>query len=282
MGSKTVDSATITDWIGKTASGTFQYTTNDRVGSLGTLGQPSPTQVNPITGTALDFPFAGVTFELLGGDILGGLGTSAVVGQARQRQLWHPDRRTRTALDVNQANAGTGRAYLISGNFNNFIGQTINLDTPATLTGPEHRHVREQRHRREPRLLGRGREQHLRRRLRRHHPRGAERILRRDRRHRRGLRPLHRHCSPGRPRRSTSRRSARAARPAPSSPGPRPAARPAGASPMAATSTASRPTAPTSTTCSSGRRPPARPTSSMAARPWPGWPRPSTGCATST
>ena len=116
------------------------------------------------------------------------------------------------ALDVNQANAGTGRAYLISGNFNNFIGQTINLDTPTDLHRADHRHVREQRHRRATSATrsragttssatasgtsssGRPTRPTAR-------PAAPARSM-----------PCPPRCSPARPRRSTSRRSARAAR----------------------------------------------------------------------
>ena len=35
------------------------------------------------------------------------------------------------STDANSANPGTGRVYLISGNFNSYAGQTVNLDNPA-------------------------------------------------------------------------------------------------------------------------------------------------------
>ena len=34
-------------------------------------------------------------------------------------------------LDANNANPGTGRVYLVYGNFNTYTGQTVNLDTPT-------------------------------------------------------------------------------------------------------------------------------------------------------
>ena len=49
--------------------------------------------------------------------------------------------------DANGANAGTGRVYLVFGNFNTYAGQTVNLDTPASLSRTYHRHLREHGHR---------------------------------------------------------------------------------------------------------------------------------------
>jgi hypothetical protein len=54
FGSATVGVSSVTDWIGKTASGTFQYTANDRVGDLSQLG--AATQTNPVSGATLGFP----------------------------------------------------------------------------------------------------------------------------------------------------------------------------------------------------------------------------------
>jgi hypothetical protein len=129
FGSKTVNAASVTDWIGKNASGAFNYTANDRVGDLGQLG--AATQTNPITGSTLDFPFAGITFTTTLG-ITSGLGASVAsvkIGSTYGILIGAP-----FGPDLNGANLGTGRAYLITGSFNNFIGQTINLDT-APPTG---------------------------------------------------------------------------------------------------------------------------------------------------
>ncbi len=132
FGSKTVNAASITDWIGKNAAGTFNYTANDRVGDLGQLG--AATQTNPISSppATLDFPFAGITFTNTLG-ITSGLGASVAsvkIGSTYGILIGAP-----FEPDVNGSNLGTGRAYLISGSLNNFIGQTIDLDTPAAYSG---------------------------------------------------------------------------------------------------------------------------------------------------
>src|SRR5262249_8494737 len=108
LGSRTVNQTAITNWIGKNAStNTFIYTPNDRVGDLGQLGQN--TQTNPITNTALDFPFPGITFispanpqARLGASVAGiplTNGQSALV-------IGAPG-----GFDANNANPGTGRVY---------------------------------------------------------------------------------------------------------------------------------------------------------------------------
>ena len=127
FGSQTVGVNTPTDWL----STINPYTAGDRVGDLGQLGAAS--QTNPITSTALGFPFAGITFVassqtqgMLGASVAGltlANGQGAIV-------IGAPG-----ATDANGANPGTGRVYIISGSFNNFIGQTINLDNPTSYSG---------------------------------------------------------------------------------------------------------------------------------------------------
>ena len=247
FGSNTVNAAAITDWIGTTSTSplTYTYTANDRVGNLGQLG--AATQTNPASTATLDFPFAGITFVTSGGNILSGLGAS-VSSVKLSSGTYGILIGAPFGTDVNDANIGTGRAYLISGNLNNFIGQTINLDTPTnysglnivtfvnTATGGQLGYSVAGGNN----IFGDG---------------TGDIILGAPTRP--SARPpapawstpCRPACSAARPRRSTSRRSARAAPPARSSPGPPRAARPAGASPTAATSTASPPAAPTSMTC---------------------------------
>ncbi len=132
FGSQTVGVSTVTDWIGKNGSGVFNYTPNDRVGDLGQITNTNPAiQTNPITGDQLDFPFPGIKFvslvnlqSMLGASVTG----ITLSGGQRAILIGAPG-----SLDGNQLNSGTGRAYLIWGSFNNFIGQTINLDgTPPS------------------------------------------------------------------------------------------------------------------------------------------------------
>ncbi len=127
FGSQTVNVSTATDWL----STTNPYTTNDRVGDLGQLGAPS--QTNPITTNPLGFPFAGITF-ITAAQTQSMLGASAAGIRLANGQsgilLGAPG-----ATNASGADPGTGRVYLIYGNFNGFIGQTINLDTPTAYTG---------------------------------------------------------------------------------------------------------------------------------------------------
>ena len=129
FGSRSVNSAAITDWIGTTTSGALQYGANDRVGDLGQIGLP--TQTNPASGTALaNFPFAGVAFTTSSLSQLGASVSTVKLGSTYGLLIGAPQ-----ATDVNGANPGTGRAYLITGNLFNFLGQTIDLDTPGNFSG---------------------------------------------------------------------------------------------------------------------------------------------------
>jgi hypothetical protein len=129
FGSRSVNAAGITDWIGKTSSGAFQYTADNRVGDLGELGLP--TQTNPISGaTPLGFPFAGVAFTTSTPSQLGASVSTVKIGNTYGLLIGAPG-----ANDVNGTNPGTGRAYLITGNLFGFLGQTLNLDTPTAYAG---------------------------------------------------------------------------------------------------------------------------------------------------
>jgi hypothetical protein len=129
FGSQTVNSATITDWLAttNTTPPTFKYTPNDRVGDLAQLGN-SP-QTNPISTTQLNFPFPGVTLYT-GTNLNSNLGASVAgltVNGMGAILLGAPG-----APDASGNNPGTGRAYLLWGNFQAQIGKgPINLDLPA-------------------------------------------------------------------------------------------------------------------------------------------------------
>ncbi len=134
FGSQTVGLTTATDWIAKnTTTNQFNYTPNDRLADLGQLTSTNPpAQVNPITGTDLDFPFPMIKFvdlvntqSMLGASVAG----LRLPGGAGAILIGAPG-----ALGASNANPGTGRVYLISGAFNNFIGATINLSDPNFAT----------------------------------------------------------------------------------------------------------------------------------------------------
>lgn len=135
FGSQSVNSTTITDWIGKTAAGTYQYTANDRVGDLGQLVAPSPTatQTNPITGAKLAFPFPYIQFYSQTSQLSG---AGASVSSVRMPNgnygllIGAP-----LGFDANGTNAGTGRAYLVTGNLSSLVGQSVNLDSTTPPTG---------------------------------------------------------------------------------------------------------------------------------------------------
>jgi hypothetical protein len=94
---------------------------NDRVGSLAQLGAAS--QTNPISNTALKFPFSGITFTgvaSLGASVAAVELSSGVNG---------------ILIGAPNSNGGVGSAYFISGNFTQYLGQTVNLSTPTVYTG---------------------------------------------------------------------------------------------------------------------------------------------------
>jgi hypothetical protein len=131
LGSQTVGVATPTNWAA-TPPATPSYNANDRVGSLGQLGlSPQTNPTNP-AGPNLNFPFAGVTF-------INTINATSMVG-ASVAGLRLPNGQGAILLgapgatDGNNANLGTGRAYLISGTFNTYIGKIVNLDDPNFTT----------------------------------------------------------------------------------------------------------------------------------------------------
>jgi len=134
FGSQYVNSSNavvVQNWLNTT--GGPNLTANDRVGSLAQLGtQP---QQNPITGTAggnLDFPFAGITFTATGVDANSSFGTSVAevkFGSSFGILIGAPN-----APDANNdaGSAGTGKVFLITGNFLSMNGKTVDVDTPST------------------------------------------------------------------------------------------------------------------------------------------------------
>lgn len=135
FGSRSVGYSTITDWIGKTTSGSYQYTANNRVGDLGQLGLPASQQANPISGTTNPtFPFAGIAFTTTTSSQLGASVAGVKIGNTYGILMGAPN-----GDDNNNANPGTGRAYLITfastTNFASLYGTTINLDSPPSISG---------------------------------------------------------------------------------------------------------------------------------------------------
>ena len=94
---------------------------NDRVGNLAQLG--AATQQNPISNTNVTFPFSGITFTgvaSLGASVAGVELSSGVNG---------------ILIGAPSSNGGVGSAYFISGNFSQYLGQTVNLSTPTAYSG---------------------------------------------------------------------------------------------------------------------------------------------------
>ncbi len=101
----------VQNWLNVT--GATQLVASDRVGNLSTLGMTP--QTNPINGSTLNFPFTGVTFTGVAS-----LGAS-VAG------VTLPGNKNAILIGAPNSVGGAGSAYLISGNFANLAGQTINV-----------------------------------------------------------------------------------------------------------------------------------------------------------
>ncbi len=138
--------ASTQNWIGikTTTPLVYNYAANDRVGDLSQLSitgiaTPPPVQTNPAVSmpnanppvtVPLTFPFAGVTFYASDLNLAGASAVAGVNIGGRQGLLIGAQNAPSSGGSL-----GTGRAYLIFGNFNAFAGQTINLDTPTIYTG---------------------------------------------------------------------------------------------------------------------------------------------------
>ncbi len=98
------------------------------MGNLSPLCSGTPTQHNPInpTGPTLNYPFTGVTFTGVSSAIpsLGASVAGVTLSSTSNGIL----------IGAPNANSGSGEAFLISGNFAKYAGQTIDLSlTPAQL-----------------------------------------------------------------------------------------------------------------------------------------------------
>jgi hypothetical protein len=126
FGSRTVTGSAISDWLLNNATG--------RVGDLGQLGNSANTQQNPITGLA-GFPFDGIKFvtsQTAGSQLGVSVAEAGVINGTRAFLIGAPG-----ANDINGANAGTGRAYLIYGGAGllNVPNKTIDLDNAGQNSG---------------------------------------------------------------------------------------------------------------------------------------------------
>jgi hypothetical protein len=133
FGSQTTGATTIQNWIGTTSSGAFTWNTSNRVANLSQFGT-SATQTNPITGANLPLPFAAIAFQTTAqlGSQLGASAASVPIGNNTFGILIGAP----NGLDASGNNNGAGRAYFItSTNWNAFVGQTIDLDTPTAYSG---------------------------------------------------------------------------------------------------------------------------------------------------
>jgi hypothetical protein len=108
----------VQNWLNTTNGPNLAST--DRVGNLDTLG--SATQSNPVSNTALTYPFAGVTFT--GIPSLGASVSSVHLSTGLNGLL----------IGAPNASSGVGEAFYITGNFAAYQGMTINLANPAQYT----------------------------------------------------------------------------------------------------------------------------------------------------
>ncbi len=116
--------STLSNWI-QTANGAFVYTANDRVADLDQLDKT--TQNNPISGTTLGFPFAGIVFFDSNTSITG-LGTSvagASIGGGRYALI----------IGAPSSNGGTGAVFVVTGNFQGAMGSGAPVDLNAPPSG---------------------------------------------------------------------------------------------------------------------------------------------------
>lgn len=126
FGSLTVG-GTNTDWL--------SLVTNDRVGDLGQLNNAA--QTNPISGTALVSPYAGVTF-LTGQTNASQVGAAvAALGDVNNDGFADFMIGAPGANDLNNLNPGTGRAYLVFGSaaLTTVPTSTVDFDNLGAATG---------------------------------------------------------------------------------------------------------------------------------------------------
>lgn len=131
FGSQYVNSSSavvVQNWLNTT--GGPNLAANDRVGSLAQLG--TTPQTNPVSTTGVNFPFAGITFTATGVDANSSFGESVAevkVGSGYGILIGAPN-----APDASNdaGSAGTGKVFLITGNFLSMNGKTVDVDTPST------------------------------------------------------------------------------------------------------------------------------------------------------
>jgi hypothetical protein len=132
FGSQYVNSSkavVVQNWLNTTA-GPNLNSTGDRVGDLAQLG--ANPQTNPISAAALTFPFAGITFTATGVDATSSFGAS--VAEVKTSSGFSILIGAPNAPDANNdaGSAGTGKVFVISGNFLSMNGKTVDVDTPST------------------------------------------------------------------------------------------------------------------------------------------------------
>ncbi len=131
FGSQYVNSSgavAVQNWLN--VNGATQLAANDRVGGLNQLG--ATTQTNPVSGSAVAFPFAGVTFTATGNDANSSFGAS--VAEIKTSTGFGIIIGAPNAPDASNdaGSAGTGKVFVISGNFASMNGKTVDVDTPST------------------------------------------------------------------------------------------------------------------------------------------------------
>jgi len=134
FGSNSVNATNATDWLATpttTPTPPAPYAPNDRVGDLSQLGAPA--QTDPISAKAIANPFNGITF-VTGSNPNSSLGASVSTVKLNSGQnaiiMGAPG-----ALDTTGTVAGTGRVYVVWGNFLAYAkanpATPINLDAAA-------------------------------------------------------------------------------------------------------------------------------------------------------
>lgn len=126
FGSRTTTATAIVDWLTSTA--------NQRVGDLSQLGNSPAAQQNPLTGVA-GYPFEGisiVTSQTPNSQLGVAVAAAGTINGRRAMLIGAPNHR-----DVNGANAGAGRAFLIyaSAGLPNVSGKQLDLDNPLQNAG---------------------------------------------------------------------------------------------------------------------------------------------------
>jgi hypothetical protein len=129
FGSATGPAATIQNWFNQTGFPQLN-STGDRLGDLAQLITPAA-QTNPISGAPLAFPFSGITFTATPGSVDDSSSFGASVAEVKLSSGYGILIGAPNAPDLTGANPGTGRVFLITGNFAAAIGKTVDVDNPG-------------------------------------------------------------------------------------------------------------------------------------------------------